>query len=498
MTLALPGGRAHRPGTPSRAAVPVRDDDGTPEVSIADAGSVTEGGTLEFPVGLSGLFHTRVTVDCTLSGTAVAGEDHDGAASGTVTFVPGETEKVIRLVTDEGAAGNERMLEEVKKGSILPTHRLRDRKRAAVVEADRDRTFSRGRPGPSMSAGTVVALSGGIGGAKLVLGLYRVLRLDTLTVICNPGDDFDHLGLRICPDADTVLYTLAGIANPETGWGRAGETWTFMEVLADIGGETWFRLGDGDLALHVERTRRIAAGEPPSRVAEDLARRFGVRARVVPACDAPVRTMVGTRGGRLPFQHYFVRDRCEPAVTGFEFEGAAEARPCGAALEALADPSLRCVVVCPSNPFISIDPILAVPGMRAAVRAAGDRGLADHRGPRGQGSHREDDARARYRGLEPRHRASLRGSRRCLDHRPGGRRGRGRLRTPRARRPDPDAHRRGQGRPRTGGAGARGRALLCNRFRDTGAGNRRAAGCCPCGGGEPDFANSGHWEMITH
>ena len=221
-----------------------------------------------------------------------------------------------------------------------------------------------------MSAGPVVALSGGIGGAKLALGLYRVLPPDTLTVICNPGDDLDHLGLRICPDADTVLYTLAGIANPETGWGRADETWTFMEVLVDIGGETWFRLGDGDLALHVERTRRIAAGEPWSYIAEDLARRFGVRARVVPACDAPVRTMVRTRGGRLPFQHYFVRDRCEPAVTGFDFEGAAEARPCGAALEALADPSLRCVVVCPSNPFISIDPILAVPGMRDAIRAA--------------------------------------------------------------------------------------------------------------------------------
>ncbi len=111
-----------------------------------------------------------------------------------------------------------------------------------------------------MSTGTVVALSGGIGGAKLALGLYRVLPPGTLTVVCNPGDDFDHLGLRICPDADTVLYTLAGIANPETGWGRAGETWNFMDALATLGGETWFRLGDGDLALHVERTRRLADG----------------------------------------------------------------------------------------------------------------------------------------------------------------------------------------------------------------------------------------------
>ena len=221
-----------------------------------------------------------------------------------------------------------------------------------------------------MNAGPVVALSGGIGGAKLALGLYRVLSPHALTVICNPGDDFDHLGLRICPDADTVLYTLAGIANPETGWGRIGETWTFMQVLAELGGETWFQLGDGDLALHVERTRRLAGGEPWSHIAEDIACRLGVRARVVPVCDAAVRTVVKTPGGRLAFQHYFVRDRCEPAVTGFDFEGAEHARPCDAVLEALADRSLRCVVVCPSNPFISIDPILAVPGMRDAIRAA--------------------------------------------------------------------------------------------------------------------------------
>lgn len=221
-----------------------------------------------------------------------------------------------------------------------------------------------------MNTGTVVALSGGIGGAKLALGLYRVLSRGTLTVVCNPGDDFDHLGLRICPDTDTVLYTLAGVANPETGWGRAGETWTFMQTLADLGGETWFRLGDGDLALHVERTRRLADGEPWSRIAQDIARRLGVHARVVPACDEAVRTVVRTPGGRMAFQHYFVRDRCEPGVTGFDFAGADTARPCDSILEALGDRALRCVVVCPSNPFISIDPILAVPGMRAAIRAA--------------------------------------------------------------------------------------------------------------------------------
>ena len=221
-----------------------------------------------------------------------------------------------------------------------------------------------------MNDGTVVALSGGIGGAKLVLGLYRVLPSGTLTVVCNPGDDFDHLGLRICPDTDTVLYTLAGIANREAGWGRSGETWTFMQVLADLDGETWFRLGDGDLALHVERTRRMMGGEPWSRIAEDVAHRLGVHARVVPACDTPVRTVVKTPHGPLAFQHYFVRDRCEPIVTGFDFEGAENAHPCNAVLEALSGRSLRCVAVCPSNPFISIDPILAVPGMSAAIRAA--------------------------------------------------------------------------------------------------------------------------------
>ena len=313
-----------------------------------------------------------------------------------------------------------------------------------------------------MNTGPVVALSGGIGGAKLALGLYRVLPPDSLTVICNPGDDFDHLGLRICPDADTVVYTLAGAANPETGWGRAGETWTFMRVLADLGGETWFRLGDGDLALHVERTRRLAAGEPLSRVTEDVAHRLGVRARIVPACDAAVRTIVLTPDGRLSFQHYFVRDRCEPAVTGFDFEGAAEAHPCGAALEALADPSLRCVVVCPSNPFISIDSILAVPGMRDAIRAAAAPVIGVSPivgGGAVKGPYRQDDARARSRRLQPCHRAALRGRRRRLDHRFDGCGGRGRVRSPRARSPDVDAERSGQGCPHTGGAGVRRRAL---------------------------------------
>ena len=221
-----------------------------------------------------------------------------------------------------------------------------------------------------MSVGIrVVALSGGVGGAKLAVGLYRALPPDALMVVCNTGDDFEHLGLSISPDLDTVLYTLAGIANPETGWGRAGETWTFMEALAQLGGETWFRLGDGDLATHVERTRRLAAGERLSAISDHFRRCLGVRARLEPMCDEPVRTMVATADGVLPFQRYFVERRCVPKVSGFEFRGAGAARPPPALLEALESEHLEAVVICPSNPFISIDPILVVPGMRAAIAA---------------------------------------------------------------------------------------------------------------------------------
>jgi LPPG:FO 2-phospho-L-lactate transferase len=221
-----------------------------------------------------------------------------------------------------------------------------------------------------MSKGVrVVAVSGGVGGAKLALGLYRILAPECLMVVCNTGDDFEHLGLSISPDLDTVLYTLAGIANPETGWGCAHETWTFMQALEQLGGETWFRLGDADLATHVERTRRLAAGESLSAISDDFRRRLDVHARVVPMCDDPVRTMVRTDEGVLPFQRYFVERRCAPKVSGFEFRGAGAARPTQALREALESEHLEAVVICPSNPFISIDPILAVPGIRAAIAA---------------------------------------------------------------------------------------------------------------------------------
>jgi LPPG:FO 2-phospho-L-lactate transferase len=211
-------------------------------------------------------------------------------------------------------------------------------------------------------------LSGGVGGAKLTLGLYRVLPPDTLTVVANPGDDFEHLGLAICPDLDTLLYTLSGQANPELGWGRRDETWTFMAALERLGGATWFRLGDGDLATHVERTRRLAGGESLSAIIDDFRRRFGIAARLLPASDDRLRTRLETGEGWLDFQDYFVRLRCEPVVRRIEFAGSDAARPHPDFLAALADPDLRAVVICPSNPFISIDPILAVPGVRPALR----------------------------------------------------------------------------------------------------------------------------------
>jgi LPPG:FO 2-phospho-L-lactate transferase len=216
--------------------------------------------------------------------------------------------------------------------------------------------------------GPVLALSGGVGGAKLALGLYRVLPPDTLTVVANTGDDFEHLGLSISPDLDTLLYTLSDQANPELGWGRRGETWTFMAALEKLGGESWFRLGDGDLATHVERTQRLAAGENLSAIIDDFRRRFGIAARILPMSDDPVRTRLETDRGWLDFQDYFVRLRCEPAVRRLDFLGRETARPDPDFLAALADPALRAVVICPSNPFISIDPILAVPGARDALR----------------------------------------------------------------------------------------------------------------------------------
>lgn len=213
----------------------------------------------------------------------------------------------------------------------------------------------------------ITALAGGVGGAKLADGLAQALPPQDLTVIVNTGDDFEHLGLYICPDLDTVCYTLAGIANPETGWGRAGETWHAVESLETLGGPAWFRLGDKDLATHLERTRRLKAGHTLSEITADFCRAWGVEPAVLPASDDRIPTIVLSDEGELPFQEYFVARRCEPKVSGFRFEGIADARPAAGVLEAIQDADA--VVICPSNPWVSIDPILGVPGLRAALAA---------------------------------------------------------------------------------------------------------------------------------
>ena len=229
--------------------------------------------------------------------------------------------------------------------------------------------MSRPRPGGDPAA-TWVALSGGSGGVKLAVGLAQILG-ERLAVIVNTGDDFTHLGLSISPDIDTLLYSLAGRVNEAAGWGLAGETWSFMRALGDLGGPTWFKLGDGDLATHVDRTSRLRAGETLTAICARHARRLGIAARVLPMTDDPVRSLVDSDAGVLSFQEYFVRDQCRPAVRAISFEGAGAARPTPQVLDALAAPTLAGIVIGPSNPWLSIDPILAVPGLADALRASG-------------------------------------------------------------------------------------------------------------------------------
>lgn len=215
---------------------------------------------------------------------------------------------------------------------------------------------------------SVLALSGGVGGAKLSLGLDRVLPAGKLHVLVNTGDDFNHLGLHISPDIDTVLYTLSGQANAAQGWGLEGETWHAMEAMEKLQGDTWFRLGDRDLATHLWRRGQLDAGHDLARVTKDLARRMDVQSHVHPMCCEPVRTMVHTDEGDLPFQHYFVRRQCQPEVRGFSFHGLDTASPVAEVSALLAAGDLSQIVVCPSNPFVSVDPILQVPGMWQALR----------------------------------------------------------------------------------------------------------------------------------
>ena len=219
----------------------------------------------------------------------------------------------------------------------------------------------------------VVALAGGTGGAKLAHGLAAVLAPGELSVIVNTADDQEFHGLLVCPDHDTVLYTLAGLADRERGWGLAGETWAAAAVLGRLGEPTWFALGDRDLALHVHRTRRLGEGARLTTVSLDVQRAFGVATPILPMADEPVRTRVRTPDGWLPFQEYFVRLHQAPDVLEVAFDGVAEARPTPEVAAAVA--GARVIVICPSNPFVSVAPILAVPGMRALLEAARGRGV---------------------------------------------------------------------------------------------------------------------------
>lgn len=202
----------------------------------------------------------------------------------------------------------------------------------------------------------------------MAAGLAQVLPPEALTVAVNTGDDFEHLGLSICPDLDSVMYTLAGRHNHELGWGQQGETWRCMQALEALGGESWFRLGDLDLATHLHRSARLRQGASLSQITADLCASFGVAHRVVPMSDQPVRTRIVTDEGELAFQDYFVRRRCAPRFIGARFEGAEHAEPSAGFLTALHDPGLRAIVICPSNPLLSIAPLLSVPGIDAAVR----------------------------------------------------------------------------------------------------------------------------------
>lgn len=204
----------------------------------------------------------------------------------------------------------------------------------------------------------IVALAGGVGGAKFAHGLAQILPPEDLTVIVNTGDDFEHYGLYICPDLDTVCYTLAGLANPETGWGRVDETWKVIENASKLGGPDWFRLGDRDLGTHLERTRRLKEGQTLSQITKDFCKAWGVEQTVLPMSDQPVRTIVETEAGDLAFQEYFVRRRCGPRVKGFRFEGVEVAEPAPGTRETIR--SADAIIICPSNPWVSIDPILQV------------------------------------------------------------------------------------------------------------------------------------------
>ncbi|MEM6887020.1 MAG: 2-phospho-L-lactate transferase [Pseudomonadota bacterium] len=216
----------------------------------------------------------------------------------------------------------------------------------------------------------VLLLSGGVGGAKVALGLNAILPKGNLSVIANTADDFTHLGLRISPDIDTLLYTLSGLSDQQKGWGRKDETWTFMKVLSELGEPDWFNLGDGDLAMHVTRSMWRSRGLSPTEITKRLAQAMGVTANIIPMSNDDVETFVLTSDGLLSFQAYFVKEQCTPRVSGFEFSGILNAKPNSEISTALRE-GIDAILIAPSNPYVSVDPILSIPGMLPMLRSAG-------------------------------------------------------------------------------------------------------------------------------
>jgi len=224
---------------------------------------------------------------------------------------------------------------------------------------------------PVSQAAPVLAITGGVGGAKLCLGLADEIPASQLHMMVNTGDDFEHLGLHISPDVDTLLYTLSGLSNEDLGWGLESESWNTMAALEQLGGETWFRLGDKDMATHLWRTQALASGMGFLDMVGLHASRLGIASKIYPMTEDPVRTIVCTNEGELPFQHYFVRLQCQPSVTGFRFDGIESANPNPEVLRLLAEEPPAAIIIAPSNPFVSVDPVLQIPGMWQALRDAG-------------------------------------------------------------------------------------------------------------------------------
>ena len=220
----------------------------------------------------------------------------------------------------------------------------------------------------SVANSSILAITGGVGGAKLSLGFAGELAESQLHLMVNTADDFKHMGLHISPDVDTLLYTLSGRSNRSQGWGLESESWNTMGALERLGGETWFRLGDMDIATHLWRTQALASGMGLQASVKSLAQRMGIGCHIYPMSDDPVRTIVCTQEGELAFQHYFVRRQCQPSVTGFRFDGIDSAQPNPTIMQKLADDAFAAIVICPSNPFVSVDPILQLPGMWQALR----------------------------------------------------------------------------------------------------------------------------------